>query len=353
MRAFAGREFDAAAKGVGSGLHAGLATGKHCILARFSVVSRVFVLRRKLVVTLTTVHGSRQYTLNQLAKYLVAAFLVMAALSFFVSNLLLVKTTDELLDLEDSHQQLADQYELMLGTQQLYQSELDSLGDALSRLSMERDQLAQENRLMGTELGNLESMLGILESEPGASAEQRAEVAKAAARERLFMLYGVPNGLPIQSERINDRFGMRNHPILKKRTMHHGIDFKAPVGTPVYATADGVVEFAGYSKGSGYGYLVRLTHNLGFKTYYAHLQKVLVKPKQFVHKGQKIGLSGNSGRSTGPHLHYEVRHLYTALDPEPFMKWGLSNFESIFTAVEEVQWESLSAMYPLNQAALP
>ncbi|MBV1789536.1 M23 family metallopeptidase [Marinobacterium sp. D7] len=308
-------------------------------------------MRRKLVVTLTTVHGSRQYTLNQLAKYLVAAFLLMAALSFFVSNLLLVKTTDELLDLEDTHQQLADQYELMLGTQQLYRTELESLGDALSQLSVERDQLAQQNHLMGTELGDLESMLGILESDSEMTAKERAEVAKAAARERLFMLYGIPNGVPIQSERITDRFGMRMHPIQKKRIMHSGIDFKASVGTPVYATADGVVEFAGYNKGGGYGYMVRIDHNLGFRTVYAHLQKVLVKPKAFVHKGQQIGLSGNSGNSTGPHLHYEVRQLYTALDPEPFMKWGLDNFDSIFTDVEEIPWESLSAMYPLNQTA--
>ncbi|WP_245578303.1 M23 family metallopeptidase [Marinobacterium litorale] len=303
--------------------------------------------------TLTTVHGSRQYTLNQIAKYIVAAFLLMAALSFFVSNLLLVKTTDDLLELEDTHQQLSDQYELMLGTQQLYRSELNSLGDALSSLYAEREELAQQNQMMGTELENLESMLGVLDAEPAATAQERAEVAKAAAKQRLFMLYGVPNGVPIQSERINDRFGMRNHPTLKKRTMHNGIDFKAAKGTPVYATADGVVEFAGYNKGSGYGYMVRLTHNLGFKTYYAHLDSVKVKPKAFVHKGQLIGLSGNSGRSTGPHLHYEVRHLYTPLDPEPFMKWGLNNFESIFSAVEEVQWESLSAMYPLNQAAQP
>lgn len=309
-------------------------------------------MRRKLVVTLTTVQGSRQYTLNQLAKYLVAAFLLMAALSFFVSNLLLVKTTDELLDLEDSHQQLEDQYELMMGTQQLYQSELDSLGESLSRLSMERDQLAEENQLMDTELGDLEAMLGLQNQAPELSPQRRAEVARLAARERLFMLSSIPNGVPIQSQGISDRFGPRYHPVLKKRTMHYGIDFRAPVGTPVYATADGVVEFAGNNKGSGYGNLVRLTHNLGFKTYYAHLQKVLVKPKEFVHKGQKIALSGNTGRSTGPHLHYEVRHLYTPLDPEPFMKWGLHNFESIFTAVEEVQWESLSAMYPLNQTAL-
>ena len=297
-------------------------------------------------------HGSRQYTLNQLAKYLVALFLVLSGLSFFISNLLLLKTTDDLLVLEDAHEQLSDQFELMLGTQQLYKSELDSLGEALSQLSSERDQLAQQNEQMGTDLGNLESMLGIVDINSEQTPEQRANIAKTAARQRLFLLYSIPNGVPIQSERINDRFGMRMNPVLKKRIMHTGLDFKAETGTPVYATADGVVEFAGYSKSSGYGYLVRLQHNLGFKTYYGHLDKVQVQAGQFVHKGQQIGLSGNSGRSTGPHLHYEVRYPYTPLDPEPFVKWGLDNFESIFSAVEEVQWESLSAMYPLNQADL-
>lgn len=309
-------------------------------------------MRRKLVVTLTTVHGSRQYTLNQLAKYLVALFLLLAALSFFVSNTLLVKTSDQLSDLEDQHQELSDQYDLLLGTQQLYKSELDSLGDSLDKLSSERDQLAQQNEKMGTELGNLESMLGLQETDSSKTLAQRAEIAKAAAKQRLFMLYSIPNGVPVQSARITDRFGMRMHPILHKRMMHTGIDFEAKVGTPVYATADGVVEFGGYSKGSGYGYMVRLEHNMGFRTLYAHLEKVLVRSGEFVHKGQEIALTGNTGRSTGPHLHYEVRFLYTPLNPAPFMKWGLDNFDSIFTAVKGVKWESLGAMYPLNQAGL-
>jgi murein DD-endopeptidase MepM/ murein hydrolase activator NlpD len=113
-----------------------------------------------------------------------------------------------------------------------------------------------------------------------------------------------------------------------------------------------VVEYAGYRKGSGFGNLIILQHNLGFRTYYAHLHKIQVKSGSFVHKGQQIGLSGNTGRSTGAHLHYEVRHLYKPLNPEPFMQWGLDNFDSLFSRVEEVPWESLNAMYPLNQAGL-
>jgi len=175
-------------------------------------------------------------------------------------------------------------------------------------------------------------------------------LTQMAVRQRLFLLHSIPNGVPISAERVNDSYGMRQHPVLKTRKMHNGMDFKAERGTPVYATADGVVEYSGYRKGSGFGNLVVLQHNLGFKTYYAHLQKVLVESGTFVHKGQQIALSGNSGRSTGAHLHYEVRFLYRPLNPEPFLQWGLDQFNTLFTEVEEVPWESLSAMYPLNQA---
>ena len=119
------------------------------------------------------------------------------------------------------------------------------------------------------------------------------------------------------------------------------------------ATADGVVEYAGNNVGSGMGKMIKIVHNYGFSTIFAHLSEIDVEVGQYVAQGEPIGRSGNSGLSEAPHLHYEVRHLYTPLDPEPFMKWGLNNFESIFSAVEEVQWESLSAMYPLNQAAQP
>jgi len=305
-----------------------------------------------LVITLTTVYGSRQYTFNQVAKYLLLIFLVLSAASFFVSNALLVVTKDDLSDLEEDHQELSENYELMVGSQQLYIDELKDLSLSLSSLKDERDQLAEENLRIGeinTSLDNsldgLETLLGI---EPSQEIDPlRAEQLTIEANKRLFFLHSIPNGVPIQAIRISDRFGSRFHPVRKKRVMHHGIDFKANRGTPVYATADGVVEFGGYSK--SFGKLIRIQHNFGFKTYFAHLDAIKVKTGEFVSKGQLIGLSGNTGMSTGPHLHYEIRHLFTALDPEPFLSWDITNFDSLFTKVKGVKWASLKEMYPLNQ----
>ena len=312
------------------------------------------MLQKKLVITLTTARGSRQYTLGQLARYLLVLFLLMAVCSFFVSNLLLVKTTDDLLDLEQGIDSLTNQYELTLGTQQLQKGQLDQLSHTLQELTVERDQLQEENLRIGelnqtldASLYGLEDLLGLPPSEtmtPG-----KADELTVLANQRLFFLNNLPNGVPIQGIRVSDRFGMRMHPVHKKRVRHNGIDFKANTGTPVYATADGAVEYSGYHKQSGFGNLVILQHGLGFKTYYAHMSKLKVKSGSFVSKGQLIGLSGNTGISTGPHLHYEVRHLFTPIDPKPFIEWNISNFDSLFSNVKGVKWASLRKMYPLNQ----
>lgn len=101
-------------------------------------------------------------------------------------------------------------------------------------------------------------------------------------------------------------YGYRIDPVYKVRRFHKGMDFTCDMRTPIYATADAVVESAGWR--SGYGYTVVLDHGFGYKTLYAHLAdaKFMVKPGQKVVRGEQIALSGNSGKSTGPHLHYEV-----------------------------------------------
>jgi murein DD-endopeptidase MepM/ murein hydrolase activator NlpD len=104
---------------------------------------------------------------------------------------------------------------------------------------------------------------------------------------------------------ITSGFGMRHHPILKRRRMHNGVDFGAPRGTPITAAADGVVIAATYS--SGYGNMVILDHGGKISTLYGHCSKLLVSEGQKVRRGQRIALVGSTGLATGPHLHWEVR----------------------------------------------
>jgi murein DD-endopeptidase MepM/ murein hydrolase activator NlpD len=122
-------------------------------------------------------------------------------------------------------------------------------------------------------------------------------------------------GMPVNG-RISSGFGMRRHPILGYVRMHKGIDIAAHYGSPVYAATDGVVQFAGRS--SGYGNFVKLAHGDGFGTGYGHLSRILVRPGQHVRRGQQIAASGNSGLSTGPHLHYETYRNGVAVNPMSF-----------------------------------
>ncbi|MCR5282172.1 MAG: M23 family metallopeptidase [Lachnospiraceae bacterium] len=118
---------------------------------------------------------------------------------------------------------------------------------------------------------------------------------------------------PIPGGRISSPFGRRKAPKKGASTYHKGIDWATPVGTTVVASSGGVVERAGW--GSGYGYVVYINHEGGKQTRYGHLSKVLVKPGDRVSQGQKIALSGNTGRSTGPHIHFEILVNGAAVNP--------------------------------------
>ena len=144
---------------------------------------------------------------------------------------------------------------------------------------------------------------------------QYEEIAKKMkTNESLFE--SIPAIVPAKGDYIGSGFGVRIHPILKIRKMHTGIDFVANTGTPVYATGKGKVVFVG--RNGGYGLEVRIDHGFGYRTLYAHLSKVLVKRGQKVNRGDLIAKSGNSGLSTGPHLHYEISHNGRKLNPSQF-----------------------------------
>jgi len=127
----------------------------------------------------------------------------------------------------------------------------------------------------------------------------------------------IPSGRPVAKLALTSNFGVRSDPFNGGARMHKGIDIPGPVGTPIYATADGIVSRAGWA--SGYGNLVQISHGSGMETRYGHMSKLLVAANSYVHRGQLIGLMGSTGRSTGSHLHYEVRVDGQAINPIPFV----------------------------------
>jgi murein DD-endopeptidase MepM/ murein hydrolase activator NlpD len=127
----------------------------------------------------------------------------------------------------------------------------------------------------------------------------------------------IPSRAPLAASTTTSSYGMREHPVLGGMKAHKGIDLAAPVGTPVYATADGTVERADWF--SSYGLYVAIEHGSDLETRYAHMSRLAVAAGEHVHKGEIIGYVGTTGRSTGPHLHYEVRVGGEAVNPIPYM----------------------------------
>jgi murein DD-endopeptidase MepM/ murein hydrolase activator NlpD len=131
-------------------------------------------------------------------------------------------------------------------------------------------------------------------------------------------------------------FGVRMHPVLGIYKTHDGLDIIADVGTPVYASGDGTVEFASHS-GGGYGLVILIDHGYGYETLYAHLSKIIVRSGQRVRRGDLIGYSGKSGLVSGPHLHYEVRYRGVKKNPIDYFLDDVApqHFQSFVTSAEE------------------
>lgn len=145
-----------------------------------------------------------------------------------------------------------------------------------------------------------------------AQVEQFRALQKTAA--------GLPLTTPMSKGSITSRFGVRTDPFRRRPAMHTGIDFRAPSGQPARATAAGKVISAGYE--GGYGNMVEIDHGGGITTRFAHLSKIIAKKGQTIAKGDVVGNTGNTGRSTGPHLHYEIRVNGRAIDPMNFIRAG-------------------------------
>jgi murein DD-endopeptidase MepM/ murein hydrolase activator NlpD len=188
--------------------------------------------------------------------------------------------------------------------------------------------LALTNPAMANETATATQMTGALDAAAAAPSTGDREFTELFASWRSMDRTGfatpapiagvsVPSRMPLDDATLTSNFGMRTHPVLGGRRNHKGIDLAQPIGTPVYATADGVVSKA--EPFSSYGNYIQIEHGGQMQTRYAHLSGYAVAAGEQVHKGQLIGFVGTTGRSTGPHLHYEVRVAGEAVDPTPYM----------------------------------
>ncbi|HVV80698.1 MAG TPA: M23 family metallopeptidase [Pseudolabrys sp.] len=149
----------------------------------------------------------------------------------------------------------------------------------------------------------------------------KVNLTRAHFEQTLQQLRGIPLRKPVEGDiDMSSPFGMRMDPFMRGPAIHTGVDLRGDMGEPAHVTASGKVTIAGWS--GGYGNMVEVDHLNGLSTRYGHLSKILVKVGQHVTLGQVVGLIGSTGRSTGPHLHYETRVNDTAVDPQKFLRAG-------------------------------
>jgi murein DD-endopeptidase MepM/ murein hydrolase activator NlpD len=136
--------------------------------------------------------------------------------------------------------------------------------------------------------------------------------------ERDLIKHTKPEGWPLRSGGVvTSEFGYRRHPITGRRSMHNGIDIAGKTGSPILAMADGLVIFAGRKQ--GYGNIVKIRHGNGLETWYAHNKENRAKEGDLVRRGQEIATLGSTGRSTGPHVHFEVRKNGSPVNPRAYL----------------------------------
>ena len=180
-------------------------------------------------------------------------------------------------------------------------------------------------RMTNTQLGaDLQRKVDILEKELYVQARSYDEILDLAKKQETRM-ENIPAIQPVLNKdlkRMASGYGWRVDPVYHVRRFHQGMDFSAPIGTDIFATGNGVVTYAGWRQ--GYGETVEIDHGFNYATRYAHCSKIFARKGQKVKRGDVIALVGNTGKSTGPHLHYEVHYNKRPVDPRNYYFYDLS-----------------------------
>ena len=264
-----------------------------------------------------------KYYLSRFFSYTVYGALM--GVLFFLAYVYLIDSPRET-KLERENARLLAQYEIMSKNIEQVQIVLDDIqqrDENVYRVIYQADSIPNSVRKAGfggvnrySHLENMENAelvintarkLDIVAKQLYVQSNSFDEIIDLAKRNE-EMIRSVPAIMPVSNKdlrRTASGFGMRIHPVYKIQKFHYGMDFTAPTGTDIYVTGDGVIEKV--AKDSGYGNHIIVNHGFGYKTLYAHMDKFSVKPGQKVKRGDIIGTVGNTGTSTAPHLHYEVR----------------------------------------------
>ena len=196
-------------------------------------------------------------------------------------------------------------------------AQLKKINSNISKLGLNEAQLiAQANNYSNQFIGGIYVPVKLSKNADPKYQKIAQDIEKWHGLNRLTKI--LPLGAPVEQKVITSPFGTRKDPFTKAKKEHRGIDFAGKIGTELYAVAPGRVISAGDR--TGYGTTVEIDHGLGFTTLYAHLSKLMVSRGDWVRPGTVIGLGGSSGRSTGPHLHYEIRYKGTPFNPTNFVK---------------------------------
>ena len=211
------------------------------------------------------------------------------------------------------------------------------------RIAADLEPVSEDEQMVGVGGGYFDNTLDFLSDNSQLKLQQAINYMEEVARKINFekqqyldisenlkenkkLFKSIPAIKPCKGTLAMHGFGMRVHPILKIRKMHDGIDIITDSGTPVYAAGNGIVDFIGNR--AGLGLTIEIDHGFGYKSIYAHLSKTLVKEKQKISRGDLISKTGNSGLSSGPHLHYEIHHNGVKQNPNEFFFDDLSFFET-------------------------
>lgn len=221
-----------------------------------------------------------------------------------------------------------DALTLRIGKMQGQMLRLNALGERLvEQGDLDRDEFdfdavpavggpGDELEVQSVPLADFLSMLDMLDSEMQ-DREQKLSVLESLLMSRSLRERVMPSGRPIAEGWLSSKYGKRNDPFTGKQDFHKGLDFAGKKGSEVIAVGDGVVSWAG--KRTGYGNLIEVNHGNGYSTRYGHNQSHLVEVGEKVIKGQQIALMGSTGRSTGPHVHFEVLHNGKTVNPSKYI----------------------------------